>query len=61
MTDVDTADLRVTAVELTQDELTLARNAIKAFMLNFGHDERDVLHQVRQLLQKVPEPQRVGR
>jgi hypothetical protein len=53
---VVTADVEVTAVELTPAELTLARNALKAFMLNFGHDEGDVLHQVRDLLQKVPEP-----
>jgi len=55
MTDVDVPSIRLTAVQLTPDELTLARNALKAFSLNFGHDEGDVLHRVRNLLEKVPE------
>jgi hypothetical protein len=61
MTTTQVTDVRLTAVELTQDELVLARHALTAFMSNFGHDERDVLHRVRDLLRKVPEPRAATR
>ena len=41
-------------VELTQDELKITRAALRSFLQDFGHDERDVLDQVRAVLAKLP-------
>ncbi|HEX2809074.1 MAG TPA: hypothetical protein VHN80_23165 [Kineosporiaceae bacterium] len=42
------------AVELTHDELTLVRHALSAFLSDFGHKEKDVVHSLRDLLGKIP-------
>lgn len=42
------------SLELTQDELTLLRNAVTAFLADFGHKEKDVVHQLQHLLGKIP-------
>jgi DNA-binding GntR family transcriptional regulator len=41
-------------IELTHEELVLVRNALSAFMADFGHHEHDLIHQVRELLGKMP-------
>ena len=43
-------------IELTDDELRLVRAALNAFLEDFGHDEADVLRQLKQLLAKLPAP-----
>ena len=44
------------AIELTRDELRLVHNALSAFLSDFGHNEKDVVHQLQQLLGKIPCP-----
>jgi hypothetical protein len=43
-------------IELTDDELRLVRNALQSFLEDFGHDEADVLRQIKQVLAKLPQP-----
>ncbi len=38
---------------VTEDELTLLRNAVKAFLIDFGHDEKDVVVRLRALQSKL--------
>jgi hypothetical protein len=42
------------AVELTNDELKLIRNALHAYLDDFGHEEADVLREIKVLLEKLP-------
>ena len=44
-------------IELTDDELRLLRAALRSFLDDFGHDEVDVLRQIKALIAKLPEPQ----
>ena len=49
----------MTTIELTDEELRLVRNALKAFLDDFGHEEMDVVRQLQALLAKLPgEPTR---
>jgi hypothetical protein len=41
-------------IELTDEELKLLRAAVHSFMDDFGHDEMDVLRQLKALLAKLP-------
>ena len=41
-------------IELDDDELKLVRNALHAYLDDFGHDEADILRQLKQLLEKLP-------
>jgi hypothetical protein len=41
-------------VELNDQELKLVRSALHAYLDDFGHEEADVLRQVKQLLAKLP-------
>jgi hypothetical protein len=41
-------------IELTNDELKLVRNALHAYLDDFGHEEADVLREIKQLLEKLP-------
>ena len=43
-------------IELDDRELTLMRSAVQAFLDDFGHDEADLLRQLKELLEKLPEP-----
>ena len=36
------------------DELKLVRNALHSYLDDFGHDEADILRQVKELLEKLP-------
>ncbi len=40
-------------IELTDDELRILRAALEAYIKDFGHDEADVLRQVKELLAKL--------
>ncbi len=42
-------------IELTDEELRLVRAALTAFLEDFGHDEADVLRDVKTLLAKLPD------
>ncbi len=42
-------------IELNADELQLVREALHAFLDDFGHEEMDVVHRVKDLLAKLPE------
>jgi hypothetical protein len=41
-------------IELTDEELRLVRNALKAFLDDFGHEEIDVIRQLQAVLAKLP-------
>jgi hypothetical protein len=41
-------------IELTNDELKLVRTALHAYLDDFGHEEADVLREIKQLLEKLP-------
>jgi hypothetical protein len=41
-------------IELNDDELKLLRAALRSFFDDFGHDEQDVLRQIKALLEKLP-------
>jgi hypothetical protein len=43
-------------LELTDDELRMLRTAAHAYLDDFGHDEADVLRQIKLLLAKLPMP-----
>jgi hypothetical protein len=43
-----------TTIEFTDEELRLVRNALKAFLDDFGHEEVDLLRQLKALLAKLP-------
>ena len=40
-------------LELTDDELRLLHSALHAYLNDFGHEEADVLRQVKDLLEKL--------
>jgi hypothetical protein len=40
-------------IELTPDELRLVREAVHAFLDDFGHEEQDVVNALRAVLAKV--------
>jgi hypothetical protein len=40
-------------IELTDEELKLLQTAVRSFFDDFGHDEKDVLRQLRALLDKL--------
>jgi hypothetical protein len=43
-------------VELTDAELKLVRSALKSFLDDFGHDQADLVRQIRAVMAKFPEP-----
>jgi hypothetical protein len=45
-------------IEVTNDELKLIRNALHAYLDDFGHDEADVLRELKELLEKLPHHER---
>jgi hypothetical protein len=44
-------------VELSDEELKLLREALKSFLDDFGHDEADLIAELRALLDKLPAPE----
>jgi hypothetical protein len=44
----------VVTIELTDEELKLLREAVKAFLDDFGHEEADVVARIQALLAKLP-------
>ena len=43
-------------IELTEDELRLLHAALHSYLDDFGHDEADVLREVKALIAKLPRP-----
>jgi hypothetical protein len=41
-------------IELTDEELKLLRAAVHSYFDDFGHEEADVLRQLKALLEKLP-------
>ena len=40
-------------IELTEEELRVIQNALHAYLDDFGHDEADVLREVKALIEKL--------
>ncbi len=45
----------MTTIELTAEELKLAREALHAFLDDFGHEETEIVRRIKALLAKLPE------
>ena len=43
-------------IELTDEELRVLQSALHAYLDDFGHEEADVLRQIKALLSKLPTP-----
>jgi hypothetical protein len=43
-------------IELSEQELTLLHSALHAYLDDFGHEEADVLRQLKALIAKLPQP-----
>ena len=43
-------------IELSDSELRLLLNALHAYLDDFGHEEADVLREIKALLDKLPKP-----
>jgi hypothetical protein len=43
-------------LQLTDDDLRLLRAALHSHLDDFGHDEADVLRQLKELIAKLPTP-----
>lgn len=55
MSDLIASDEVAFRLELTPPELKITHAALKAFLNDFGHDERDVHDVIRRVLSKLPE------
>jgi hypothetical protein len=47
----------VNTIELTDDELRLLQNALHAYLDDFGHEEADILRDVKALIAKLQQSQ----
>ena len=41
-------------IELTSEELRIVQAALKTYLDDFGHEEADVLRQIKALIAKLP-------
>jgi len=41
-------------IEVTNEELRLLHAALRSYLDDFGHDQADLLRQVKQLIAKLP-------
>ena len=41
-------------LELNEDELRLLQSALHSYLDDFGHEEADVLREIKELLAKLP-------
>jgi hypothetical protein len=41
-------------IELTDEELKLVRSALHSYLDDFGHEEAEILREIKQLLEKLP-------
>ena len=42
-------------IELTDEQLRLVREALRAYLDDFGHEEADILQAVKAILAKLPQ------
>ncbi len=42
-------------IELTDDELRLVQSALRAYLADFGHEEAELLRQIKALIAKLPQ------
>ncbi|WP_285741740.1 hypothetical protein [Lentzea sp. NBRC 105346] len=43
-------------LEVTDEEVTLLRHALRHYLSEFGHNEADILRSTKKLLAKLPQP-----
>jgi hypothetical protein len=43
-------------LELTDDELRMLRAALHSYLDDFGHDEADLLREIKELIERLPTP-----
>ena len=43
-------------LELTEDELRLLQSALHSYLDDFGHEEADVLREIKELMSRLPTP-----
>jgi hypothetical protein len=43
-------------IEFTDDDLRLVHAALHSYLDDFGHEEADVLRQIKALIAKLPQP-----
>ena len=43
-------------IELSEQELRLLHSALHAYLDDFGHEEADVLRELKALIAKLPQP-----
>ena len=43
-------------IELQDEELQLLRSALRSYLQAFGHNEADVLREIKELIAKLPTP-----
>ncbi len=43
-------------IELTEEELRLLHSALHSYLDDFGHEEADVLREIKALIAKLPRP-----
>lgn len=43
-------------IDVSEEELRLLREALHAYLDDFGHEEADLLRQVKALIAKLPQP-----
>ena len=43
-------------LELNEDELRLLQAALHSYLDDFGHEEADVLRQIKELMARLPTP-----
>jgi hypothetical protein len=43
-------------LELTDEELRLLRAALHSYLDDFGHEEADVLREIKELMARLPTP-----
>ena len=48
----------MTTIELTDDELKIIHSALMSYLDDFGHEEADILRDVKALLAKLPTGER---
>jgi hypothetical protein len=44
-------------IQLTDDELRLLQNALHSYLDDYGHEEGDILREVKALIAKLQQPQ----
>jgi hypothetical protein len=46
----------MTTIELTDAELRMVHAALKSYLDDFGHEEAELLREIKELIAKLPRP-----